>query len=84
MSDNVIPIDIAQRRVNATLVTPNSEEDARDIAIHCLTEDHQQSLGVGLFPPPEGKAWLLTPDQADQLALTLVRCAAAARLRGCP
>jgi hypothetical protein len=37
-------------------------------------------LGVGLYPPPdEGKAWLLTPEQADELALSLVRYAAKAR-----
>jgi hypothetical protein len=75
----VIPFDFAQQRVEATLERPESDEQAADIATVATTENGTRALGVGLYSPPPGKAWLLTPDQADQLALSLVRSAAAAR-----
>lgn len=69
-----------QLEVARALATPDSIEATRDICLHVLTEDLKASLGVGLFPAPEGtSAWLLTPDQADELALQLVRNAAEAR-----
>jgi hypothetical protein len=69
-----------QREVERALITPSSVDAARDIALVCLSEDLRAVLGVGLYPPPdEGKAWLLTPEQADELALSLVRYAATAR-----
>lgn len=84
---NVIPMlskqqekDRRQAEIDRGLATPESKEAARDICIHVLTEDLSLSLGVGLFPAPVDKAaWLLTPDQADELALQLVRNAAEAR-----
>lgn len=76
---NVIQLDIAQRRVDATLERPESAEQARDIATVAMREDGTRALGVGLYSAGDGKAWLLTPDQADELALSLVRTAAAVR-----
>lgn len=76
---NVIPFDFAQHRVMATLERPESNDRAADIATVATTENGARSLGVGLYSPPNDKAWLLTPDQADALALSLVRCAAEAR-----
>ncbi len=67
---------------DAKFSCPNTLDAARDIATHITTEDGTESRGIGLYPPPEGIAWRLTPDQADQLALSLVRSAAAARLLG--
>lgn len=71
-----------QGEEDAKFACPNTLEAARDIAVHITTEDCKESRGVGLYPPPEGIAWRLTPDQADELALSLVRCAAAARALG--
>lgn len=71
-----------QERVDADLCTPDSVDAARDIATHMTTEDGKESRGVGLYPPPDGKVWSLTPDQADELALSLVRSAALARSMG--
>lgn len=76
---NVIPFDFEQARIDATLVRPESDQQARDITTVATAENGTRILGVGLYSAGDGKAWLLTPDQADQLALELVRMAADAR-----
>lgn len=73
-----------QRDVESKLEAPSSDECAADIAVVATSEDGTRNLGVGLYPPRSGVAWLLTPDQADALALSLVRCAALMRSEAGP